>query len=229
MQQPLGEDKRNPDKGLPNWSVREPLARWLEEEGRGVQGLRVLDVGCGDKPYLPYFAAAADYVGVDVDNPHADLQGTIEQLPVEDASFDVVLCLQVLEHVEDPALAVRELHRVTRLGGRVLASTHGVQVYHPLPEDHWRWTHTGLERLFNRNGDWHSLTVTPGAGTCACLGMLFGTYIHLLAKRAHAAWAARLVNGVVNRAAAAVDARSHLLREPGPGAMHANFHVAAQR
>jgi SAM-dependent methyltransferase len=225
-----GEEHRHPSKGLPNWSVREPLARWLEAEGARAAGLRVLDVGCGNKPYLPYFSTAAEYVGVDVaDNPLADLQGSIEALPVEDASFDLVLCLQVLEHVEDPAQAVRELHRVTRPGGRVLAATHGTQVYHPLPEDHWRWTHTGLERLFRSGGDWRSVTVKPGAGTCACLGMLIATFIDLLAQRLHAVWAGKLVNGVVNRAAAGIDARSPMLRETVPGSLIANFHVVAER
>ena len=227
---PPGDEHRNPGIGLPNWSIRAPLARWLETEGHAAAGLRVLDVGCGVKPYLPYFASAAEYIGVDVDeNPYADLQGAVEALPVEDESFDLVLCLQVLEHVEDPAQAVRELHRVTRSGGRVLAATHGTQVYHPLPVDHWRWTHTGLERLFVSAGAWRSVTVSPGAGTCACLGMLLATYIDLLAQRAHAVWAGKLVNAVVNRAAAAIDARSRMLRETVPGSLIANFHVVAER
>ena len=128
---------------------------WLEAEaaraGTDLGRYRVLDVGCGIKPYLPYFEPyAAEYVGVDLENPAADLEGSVEALPVEDASFDLVLCTQVLEHVTDPDIAVRELHRVVAPGGRVLASTHGVQVYHPSPTDYWRWTHTGLERLFAR-------------------------------------------------------------------------------
>jgi SAM-dependent methyltransferase len=225
-----GEEQRNPSIGLPNWSVRVPLARWLEAEGATSGGLRVLDVGCGVKPYYPYFAAASEYVGVDVaENPYADIQGAVEALPVDDASFDVVLCLQVLEHTEDPAQAVRELRRVTKPGGRVLAATHGTQVYHPLPVDHWRWTHTGLERLFGAAGEWRSVSVSPGAGTCACLGMLLATYIDLLAQRMHAVWAGKLVNGVVNRAAAAIDARSPLLRATVPGSLIANFHVTAER
>ena len=224
-----GFEHRNPGIGLPNWSVREPMARWLEAAGRAAAGKRVLDVGCGVKPYLPFFASAAEYVGVDVDNPNADLQGSAEALPVEDGSYDVVLCLQVLEHVEDPLQVVRELHRVTRPGGRVLAATHGTQVYHPLPEDHWRWTHTGLERLFAQAGEWRSVSVLPGAGTCACLGMLIATYIDLIAQRLHAVWAGKLVNAVVNRTAAAIDARSRLLREPVPGSLFANFHVTAER
>ena len=230
MSESPGEERRRPSRGLPSWAIRAPLARWLEDEGRNAAGLRVLDVGCGVKPYLPFFERAAEYVGVDlVDNPYADLRGAVEALPVEDASFDLVLCIQVLEHSDDPARAVSELHRVTKPGGRVLASTHGTQVYHPSPEDHWRWTHTGLERLFRTGAAWRSVTVTPGAGTGACLGMLTATYIDLGAQRLHAVWAGELVNRVVNRAGGALDARSRLLREAVPGSLIANFHVTAAR
>ena len=189
----------------------------------------MLDVGCGVKPYYPLFAAAAgEYVGVDVAaNASADLHGSAEELPVPDASFDVVLCTQVLEHTADPQRAVCELRRVVAPGGIVLASTHGVQVYHPAPEDFWRWTHTGLERLFRANGEWASLTIAPGAGTTACIGMLAATYVHLLAKRAHAARAARPVVAAVNAVAAAIDGRVASLREPRPGAIFANYHVTA--
>ena len=45
-------------------------------------------------------------------------------------------------------------------------------VYHPAPVDHWRWTHTGLERLFHSGGEWASVTVVPAAGTTASLAML---------------------------------------------------------
>jgi SAM-dependent methyltransferase len=188
----------------------------------------VLDVGCGVKPYYPFFAGAASYVGVDVkENLDADLIGSVDALPVEDGSFDVVLCTQVLEHVDDPALAVRELHRVTAPGGRVLASTHGVMLYHPNPQDLWRWTHTGLRRLFEREADWAAVTVEPGAGSAACMGFLAGHYVHLLAKRAHAARLAGPAISALNALAAALDQRVALLREPVPGALFANLHVVA--
>ena len=160
---------------------------------------------------------------------HADVVGSVEQLPLDDASFDLVLCIQVLEHVDDPARAIRELHRVTRPGGRVLLSTHGTQVFHPAPDDYWRWTHTGLERLFATSATWRSVTVTPGAGTCACLGMLLATYVNLAAKRLHAVWLGRLVNRAVNRVAGWLDRLAPSLREPRPGALFANYHVVAER
>ena len=172
-----GRSQREPSRGEPGWSIRKPIADWLRREGAASTGLRVLDVGCGSKPYRPFFAGAAEYVGLDVPgNPDADVHGFVEDMPLEDASFDLVLCIQVLEHVEDPAAAVRELHRVTKPGGRVLASTHGVMVYHPNPNDYWRWTHTGLGRLFATNGDWSSLDVTPGAGSASGLGLLLARF-----------------------------------------------------
>jgi SAM-dependent methyltransferase len=210
--------------------VRKPLADWLREEGKGAAGKRVLDVGCGHKPYFPFFAGASEYVGVDMaGNPDADVVGTVESLPLADGSFDIVLCTQVLEHVDDPAAAVRELHRVTAPGGRVLASTHGVMVFHPNPNDYWRWTHTGLRRLFELNGAWSSVDVRPGAGSAAGLGLLIARFLHLLAKRVHAAAAARPLVAALNAGASALDARVAVLREPVPGALFANFHVVAEK
>ncbi len=222
-----GKEHRAPSRSLPGWSIRRPLADWLREEGAAAAGKRVLDVGCGVKPYYPFFAGAAEYVGVDVrQNRNADLHGAIEALPVEDGSFDVVLCTQVLEHVDDPARAVAELHRVTAPGGRVLASTHGVMLYHPNPQDLWRWTHAGLERLFAEH-EWSSLTVRGGAGSAEAVGMLVGNYLHLLAKRAGMAALARPLVALVNVAAAALDYRVAMLRDPVPGVLYANLHVTA--
>jgi SAM-dependent methyltransferase len=145
---------------------------------------------------------------------------------VEDGSFDIVLCTQVLEHVDDPAVAIAELHRVTAPGGRVLASTHGVMLYHPNPNDFWRWTHTGLERVFAAH-PWASLEVSGGAGSAEAVGLLLGNYLHLLAKRAGLTALARPFIALVNVAAHALDYRVAMLREPVPGVLYANLHVTA--
>jgi SAM-dependent methyltransferase len=223
-----GRSQREPRRGQPGWSVRKPLVDWLRAEGAGAAGKRVLDVGCGDKPYYPFFSTAASYTGLDVQqNPNADLHGAAEAIPAEDGAFDLVICTQVLEHADDPPQAVREMHRVTAPGGRVLLSTHGTQVYHPNPGDYWRWTHTGLERLFDANGDWERVDVAPNAGTASALAMLVARSLHLLAKRAGVPWVARPLVFALNSAAAGVDARVPSLREKRPGALFANFHVTA--
>ena len=220
---------------MPTYAVRAPLARWLRDEAKRAHddlgAYRLLDVGCGQKPYEPLFAPyVASYIGVDpVENPHAELKGAVEDLPVEDGTFDVVLCSQVLEHCDDPARAVAELHRAMAPGGRLLLSTHGVQVYHPSPVDYWRWTHAGLEKVVSENGEWASVRVSPASGTTACVAMLVNMYIDLAARRAHLGVLAKPIVAALNTLAEAVDARSARLRNPGPGTLHANFHVVAEK
>jgi SAM-dependent methyltransferase len=220
---------------MPTYAVRAPLARWLAAEAEraaaDLGGYRLLDVGCGEKPYAPLFAGrAAEYVGLDT-AAHADaeLVGPIEAIPAGDGTFDVAICIQVLEHVEDPAGGIRELDRVVRPGGRVLLSTHGTIVYHPNPVDLWRWTHEGLERLFAANGDWGSVTVTPGAGTASTLAMLNAIYLEHVLRRTPLRPIRGPLVAALNRAGRALDRRSATLREPRPGTLAANYHVVAEK
>lgn len=232
--EPPGIEHRRPRKSGVTYAVRSALSAWLEAEAaRAAAELgsyRVLDVGSGIKPYRPYFEPhASEYVGVDIDNPAADLEGSVEALPVDDASFDVVLCTQVLEHVDHPGQALRELHRVTSPGGRVLASTHGVQVYHPSPTDYWRWTHAGLERIFERSADWASVSVTPVGGAATCLAAMSAIYVDLLFRRAHLTPVARASVWTLNSLGGIVDRAVPSLRAPIPGSLFLNFHVVADK
>jgi SAM-dependent methyltransferase len=220
---------------MPTYAVRAPLARWLAHEAERAAAdlgrFRLLDVGCGEKPYAPLFAGrVSEYVGLDTArHANADVVGPIEAIPVEAAAFDVAICIQVLEHVDDPAQGVRELHRIVRPGGRVLLSTHGTFVYHPNPVDRWRWTHEGLERLFAESGDWGSVTVTPGCGTASTLAMLNAIYLEHLLRRTPLRPVRGAVVAGLNRAARALDRRSATLREPRPGTLAANYHVVAEK
>ena len=230
-----GADRRRPKKSRITYHVRSALSAWLQAEAKRAhedfgRRYRVLDVGSGIKPYAPFFEPYAEsYVGVDIGNPAADLEGSAEALPVEDGSFDLVISTQVLEHVEDPAQAVREFHRVTSPGGRVLASTHGVQVYHPSPTDYWRWTHAGLALLFERSADWEAVQVTPVGGAATCLAANSAVYVDLLFRKAHLKPLALASVWTLNSLGALVDRAVPSLREPIPGSLHLNFHVVADK
>jgi SAM-dependent methyltransferase len=126
------------------------LARELDTSS----GMRVLDYGCADLPYRHFFPADADYLAADLPgNPQATLDIDSDGgVAVDDASVDVVLSTQVLEHVGDPQAYLAECARVLRPGGQLLLSTHGIMVYHPDPDDYWRWTCAGLRRAVESAG-----------------------------------------------------------------------------
>jgi arsenite methyltransferase len=101
-------------------------------------GDRILDAGCGPGFYvaelLEQVGPEGSVVGVDASAPmlavaakrsegHANVsfvEGDATALPVDDASFDRALSVQVLEYVADIPAALAELHRALRPGGRVL-------------------------------------------------------------------------------------------------------------
>jgi SAM-dependent methyltransferase len=72
--------------------------------------------------------------------------------PAELDEYDVVICEQVLEHVEDPLRAARTLHDLCRPGGAVIVSTPFLIRVHPTPFDLWRFTEDGLRRVLETAG-----------------------------------------------------------------------------
>ena len=58
-----------------------------------------------------------EYVTTDLNSPLADVKADICNLPFKDNEFDIILCNHVLEHIPDDTKAMRELHRVMKVGG----------------------------------------------------------------------------------------------------------------
>ena len=102
----------------------------------------ICDVGAGGRRLTPA-TITVDAIRA----PNVDLIGDIHNLPLNDASVDCVFCTGTLEHVRDPAQAVRELNRILKPGGMVHIDVPFIQGYHPDPTDYWRFTLTGLQLL----------------------------------------------------------------------------------
>jgi SAM-dependent methyltransferase len=83
---------------------------------------------------------------------NVDLVGTAYQLPFAEGAVQAVHCEAVIEHLEHPEVAVREIFRVLRPGGAVYAATPFLQVYHGYPDHYQNYTVTGHTRLFERAG-----------------------------------------------------------------------------
>ena len=76
----------------------------------------------------------------------------IHRIPTEPNHFDSVVCIAVLEHVENPEDVIPEFFRVLKPGGVVIASVPFLQPEHKAPTDFQRYTQDGLSRLFRMHG-----------------------------------------------------------------------------
>lgn len=108
---------------------------------------RVHETNCWLLPYLE----RVDYKIVDkVADYQPDIVGDIHHLPLSDNSIDAVICLAVLEHVEEPTQAMREIHRVLKPGGYAYIYVPFLYYYHPLPgyyKDFYRFTYDGVRYM----------------------------------------------------------------------------------
>ena len=121
----------------PVCSDQRPLKRFLGYS----EGL-VLNIGSGNSPRQD------GVVNVDMmDYENVDIVCDIHHLPFKDNSIDAVMSLAVLEHVREPALVLKEVHRVLKPGGRVFSLIPFMQPFHASPHDYQRYTLPGIEFL----------------------------------------------------------------------------------
>lgn len=76
-----------------------------------------------------------------------DIVADARKLSFEDESVDLVIAEQLLEHVSDPQVILKEACRVLRPGGMIYISTPFILGYHSMPGDYYRWTLEGLREL----------------------------------------------------------------------------------
>jgi SAM-dependent methyltransferase len=140
---------------------------------------RVLDIGCGHKPYADLFADC-QHIGLNNTTQDAspDLVADAMRLPIASQSIDLVFCTQVLEHVARPWILLNECFRVLRPGGWLVLSAPCYWPLHEEPYDFYRYTRYGLERLV-RDAGFASCRVMSDGGDYA---RLFLSLIHALPR-----------------------------------------------
>lgn len=129
--------QRNFDAGPAHDDASSPWYLLVQEYLNNVAGLRVLEVACGRGAFVRKLAQAnACVTGYDFsstalgvareklltlkENRSARLvQSDAASLPFADDSFDLVVSCETIEHVPDVRAAVREMHRVTKVGGQL--------------------------------------------------------------------------------------------------------------
>ncbi len=131
----------------------------------GRTDLKILNIGAGTGRTTELLQAFGQVTSVEYDAycvaftrdklPFEIQEGSILELQFPDHSFDLVCAFDVIEHVEDDGLAVREMKRVCRKGGSVIVSVPAFQFlwshHDVINHHHRRYTMTGLKQLFSSN------------------------------------------------------------------------------
>jgi ubiquinone/menaquinone biosynthesis C-methylase UbiE len=152
----------------------------------------IVDVGTSNRfaKEVKYFESTLQqhhYFSLGYKTTSCDLDGDIHKLPLKDGSVDVLICFEVIEHVQDPFKAVQELFRVLHPGGLLLLTTpflfpyHGrsstlINYSHEEYPDFWRFTHQGLRFLCK---DFSKVEVYAFSSTIGYYAHLFLSIIKL--------------------------------------------------
>jgi SAM-dependent methyltransferase len=188
-------------------STRQRL--WLENKTFAESipaGALVLDAGAGDAPYKSLLAhtryETADFEQVDKRYAKSTYVCDLSAIPVADGRFDAIIFSQVMEHLPEPKLAIRELYRVLKPGGRMIFTAPLFYEEHEQPYDFYRYTQFAVRYLFAGAGfqidrlDWlegyystvayqmnrmaRYLPTRPAAVAPAALGYVLAPFMFLL-------------------------------------------------
>lgn len=108
----------------PFYFARKGLYQNVSELAKYLNG-ELLDVGCGTKPYAS-LCNVSNYIGLEIDDEgnrnhnYADVLYDGKTIPFENNTFDSILSNQVFEHVFNPNDFLKEINRVTKIGGYFL-------------------------------------------------------------------------------------------------------------
>ena len=176
--------------GAPRRLIGDALTRFA---GTIPAEARVLEVGAGHYDHRGFFPGR-ELVRFDADpEQHPDIVGDAHQMPFDDASFDAVVAISVLEHVANPFRVTEEIARVLKPGARVFVWAPFFFAVHGYPGDVTRFTSEGLAGCFQQAGLYvEHLDASPYSGLFFTLSDL----VHFVfARRHHRAWV-RLANRV---------------------------------
>jgi SAM-dependent methyltransferase len=142
--------------------TRETIKRALAEAASKYARGKLVDIGCGTKPYEPLFRPFVEtYFGVDFEGPaesnygsatRADLYADCTATGLEAGSFDTLVSTQVMEHILDTAKYLAECHRLLRPGSFGIFTVPFAWQCHAEPYDFYRFTRYALDELFRRHG-----------------------------------------------------------------------------
>ena len=152
-----------------------PIIDFIDKHSNICRG-KLVDIGCGSKPYIKYFRYINDYIGVDINKGEADIVANAESLPIKSNSIDIVLCNQLIEHVPEPDKIIGEIHRILKEGGILILTAPQMGRLHGEPNDYYRYTKWGLKYLLKKNNMKIEL-IEPHGGVFRAIGSHLNFFI----------------------------------------------------
>lgn len=167
----------------PFFLLRRALMVKLRRHASGLEGARLLDIGCGGKPYEHLFSVSA-YIGTDIETSGHDHRSSRvdffydgKTLPVEAGAFDIVFSSEVFEHVFDLDALLDEIHRVLKDGGVLLFTAPFIWGEHEQPYDYARYTQFAWADLLTRHG-FETVERVKTTGDVETIFQLLANYMH---------------------------------------------------
>ncbi|MHB1922492.1 MAG: class I SAM-dependent methyltransferase [Chitinophagaceae bacterium] len=141
----------------PFYFIRKELYLGIQEFAPQLKG-KLLDFGCGSKPYEKLFSVE-EYIGVDMEvtgHQHADSRVDVfyngSEIPFEKDTFDSIFCSEVFEHMFNLEQILPELHRVLKNDGRMLVTVPFCWNEHEAPYDFGRYSSFGIKHILSEGG-----------------------------------------------------------------------------
>lgn len=168
----------------PFYFIRRGLYKGIKGYAGSLQG-RLLDFGCGRKPYRKLFQVQ-QYIGLDIaKSGHSHEFSEIDvfydgrKIPFPDAHFDSVFSSEVFEHVFNLDDILAEISRVTKPGGQMLFTVPFVWSEHEVPYDFGRYTSFGVNHLMQKHG-FEVVQLTKTSHSVEVVIQLFALYVFTL-------------------------------------------------
>lgn len=150
---------------------------------------RLLDFGCGCKPYQNLFTGCSEYIGLDIANPghshkneNVDFYYDGKRIPFEDGSIDCIFSSEVLEHVRNIDTMIPELNRILCDGGMMMLTVPFVWNEHEMPNDYRRYTSNGIRYILKENG-FRVLKAGKSTGYMEVIFQLWIEYIRSVSQK----------------------------------------------
>ncbi len=185
-----------------NWLIHQIVIEFIKESAPKYAHGTLVDIGCGVKPYKSIFASYVDkHIGIDLEqSPHGsfyvDVIANAYDTTLKESSCDLILCSEVLEHLEEPGKALCEMNRILKKKGIIILTVPFFWHIHEAPKDFYRYSEYGLRYLVEQAG-FEIVELKPLTGFIATFSQLLIYFLLRFQKGLVIRTAGRLFNWVI--------------------------------